>query len=63
LLEGRSAYALRDSGCDMEVTSCGTGGWAGKSESEGEKWQKLSTLDSRLSTLHFGKIIDSKIIF
>jgi hypothetical protein len=46
-----SACALRGSG----VT------W--KSESEGEKWQKLSTLDSRLSTLHFGKIIDSKIIF
>ena len=33
------------------------------SESKGEKRQKLSTLDSRLSTLHFGKIMDSKIIF
>ena len=32
-------------------------------ESESEGWQKLSTLDSRFSTLHFGKIIDSKIIF
>ena len=33
------------------------------SESKGEKRQKPSTLDSRLSTLHFGKTMDSKIIF
>jgi hypothetical protein len=32
------------------------------SESKGEERQKLSTLDSRLSTLHFGKIMDSKMI-
>ena len=46
----KSSYALRNSGVTWE------------SESDGEKRQKLSTLDPRLSTLHFGKIIDSKII-
>jgi hypothetical protein len=33
----------------------------GGEKAETLKWH--STLDSRLSTLHFGKIIDSKIIF
>ena len=46
----KSAYALCGSGVTRE------------SESDGEKQQKLSTLAPRLSTLHFGKIIDSKII-
>ena len=42
-VRGRSAYALRDSGVIWK--------------SESKKRQKLSTLDARLSTLHFGKII------
>ena len=46
---GRSAYALRGSGVIWK--------------SESKKRQKLSTMDAGLSTLHFGKIIDSKIIF
>jgi len=33
------------------------------SESKGEKWQKLSTLDSRLSTLHFAKSWTAKSFF
>jgi hypothetical protein len=59
LVEGRSAYALRASG----VTSppyvlCDSGGTRkSESEGEGEKRQKLSTLDARLSMLHSGKII------
>ena len=45
-----SSYALRASG-----VTC-------MSESDGEKRQKLSMLGGRFSTLHFGKIMDSKII-
>jgi hypothetical protein len=54
----RAARLRRDkSACDLRSS-----GVTWESESDGEKRQKLSTLDPRLSTLHFGKIIDSKII-
>jgi hypothetical protein len=34
-----------------------------ESESEGEEWQKPSTLPARLSTFLSGKIIGGKVIF
>ena len=73
-----SACALRGSGVTRESESEGwffSGRiWLAESLKHGEEvmggggekaetlnWH--STLDSRLSTLHFGKIMDSKIIF